>query len=266
MLSLVDLIKYVDLKYNCTSTGTGADIGIGLSKEVESIVSFKTTNHAYSNVSIFEQLLFCLYDNNSSENMIICEGTYDIYDREYVRLNQQILSNIKLKMLAEINESQNSIILMMNKKKMIQLINTNEFNHELILLYCIIYNVNIYVHYYDMNLYKVYYPELKLHTCKKNIFVQYGCGKYASTNTFQQMTIDNNNILKWATIQNHVNKNETLMYAIYFAFLPEEYKNKKFETTDEIISMVQNDAGIVYDKNLNGTIFKHRSIISLFKF
>ena len=107
-----------------------------------------------------------------------------------------------------------------------------------------------------MNLYKVYYPELKLHTCKKNIFVQYGRGIYSS-DTFQRMTINNNNALDWRCVTEYIKNNILLMYAIYFAFLPEEFKNKKFETTDEIKIIPKNVAQIVYDKNLSSTLFKH---------
>ena len=82
MLSLFDLVKYIDSNY------------FESAKQIDSNPSamsdfFNTTNHAYSYNTILEQLLYCLYKDNKlselnsdekkdSNEILVYEGSYDV--------------------------------------------------------------------------------------------------------------------------------------------------------------------------------------------
>ena len=98
---------------------------------------------------------------------------------------------------------------MIKLKKLISLINNNQYNHEIILILCTLYNVNIFIFYKDINLFKLYYPENSLVICKKNIFLQYNKDIYSSLYTFQNLFLIKDNQkqynFKWSEIEYIIN-------------------------------------------------------------
>jgi hypothetical protein len=236
-MSLTDLVKYVDSGISSSS--------IAIQNKITVDDIFRITNNAYLLDCIeLDQLLYCLLPDDISDKL----NTYDMYNREHVILDKVRLAKEKnniLQILADNNDQFKNI----NKKKLTQMVNIDQYNHEFIMLCSIIYNINIFIYHSEMNLFKLYYPDEALYTGRNSIFIQ-----YSSKKVFQRMTIDKKNILTWDTISEFILDNKTLMYPIGI----NESKIFKIEKRDsKDIPMWQMVERPIYDRNLSMTIFRN---------
>jgi hypothetical protein len=177
---------------------------------------FQVTNFSYGDT--LNNLLFCLLYNNTIpgfENHLISDNL-DQFDRNIILLNDPIVTECRNNIIDYLNNENNN--LPFSKKKLITLINNNQYNHEIILIICMMYDVNIFIFYKDINLFKLYYPENNLITNKQNIFLQYSKDTFSSSNTFQNLYIENNNhkqhIFKWSNISHIVDQHKKHIYPI----------------------------------------------------
>lgn len=239
MLNIYDILTYLDTN-NASSITTQCT-------SVPQANLFDTTNNAYSSDNLLDQLLYCLYHEDISTKC----NCYDIYDREYVEFDKKKIQFIKKQILYELENNTSKQLNNINKRKIIQLIQTNEYNHEIILLFGIIYDVNIFVYYCDINLFKVYYLEDNCCKKKKNIFIQFGKGKYSNCETFQRMTNVQNksNILDWSYIQQFVTGNISSIYAIGIN------ETKIFKISDDDYIRFERSIEQINDTNLALSIF-----------
>ena len=202
-ITLIDLVNFL------TSKTTNINHYINSLKQIKKLdnivyndFSFLSTNFSYGDT--LDNLLFCLIYNKVIPGFDNCLISNDIdqYERNIILLNDKIICECRNNIINYINDEQFNFPF--SKKKIITLINNNNYNHEIILILCKIYNVNIFIFYKDINLFKLYYPEEKLIIYKKNIFLQYNKDIYSSLHTFQNMFIKNNDhlqhIFKWSDI------------------------------------------------------------------
>lgn len=228
MLNLIELFNFLNSKTN------NIDEYINSLKNYKRLDSkmytdygFSATNFSYNDT--LNNLIFCLMyakilPGYSKE---LIDGT-DSFDRQKPDLGHKIISDMRKVIVDLIND--NKLIAPVNKKKMVQLISANQYNHELILTIATIYNTNIFVFYKDMNLFKVYYPDDEFYCNKPNVFLQYNRDVYSKQNTFQLLTQtarEDKNLLEWDNIKEIVNENISHIYPLGF----EENKLFKINTS-----------------------------------
>lgn len=177
--------------------------------------NFDVTNFSYD--TTLNNLIFCLlytgiipgYDDS------LISSNLDQFDRKIVQLNSPIITEIRNMLLFVLNDDKYNFPF--SKKKIISLINSNQYNHEIILIICALYNVNIYIFYKDNNFIKLYYPEDKLIAKKQHVFIQYSKDNYSSQNTLQIMHRNNcpsKRIFIWNEIESLIKQNQNNIYPI----------------------------------------------------
>jgi hypothetical protein len=177
--------------------------------------NFSVTNFSYD--TSLNNLLFCLLYTNiipGYEDSLITDNL-DQFDRKIIQLNSPIITNVRNTLISIVNSDKYTFPF--SKKKILSLINSNQYNHEIILIICALYDVNIYIFYKDNNFIKLYYPEDKLITKKQHIFIQYSKDTYSSLNTLQIMHRKLNPakcIFKWNEIEHLIKKNKNNIYPI----------------------------------------------------
>lgn len=212
-------------------------------EKLKSSHELNSTNFSYGDS--LNNLLFCLiyaniiciYDSNSHDDLISDE--LDIYDRKLLLLNGNKITLARNKLINDLNSDKYNTPF--SKKKLNTLINNNQYNHEIILFLCALYNVNIIIFHKDLQLFKLYYPEDKLNLNKKNLILQHNKDIYSSQYSLQIMYKINNNEYQY-------------IFDEYFTqSLIDEYKqhfysigindNKTFEIGNDknIINIFEND-------------------------
>jgi hypothetical protein len=177
--------------------------------------NFEVTNFSYD--TTLNNLIFCLlytgvipgYDDS------LISSNLDQFDRKIVQLNSPIITEIRSMLLFVLNDDKYNFPF--SKKKIISLINSNQYNHEIILIICALYNVNIYIFYKDNNFIKLYYPEDKLIAKKQHVFIQYSKDNYSSQNTLQIMhrnKCPSKRIFIWNEIESLIKQNQNNIYPI----------------------------------------------------
>jgi len=144
----------------------------------------------------------------------LLEG-YDQYDRSIINLNAKPIEDQRNNLIEYINDD--NFDLQFSKKKLIQLISNNQYNHEIILVLSHIYKVNIFIFYKDINIFKSYYNEDKFNKMFPIIFLQYCTDIYSNGDTLQVMSINhlqNKFIFKWEDVKNIINENIANIYSI----------------------------------------------------
>jgi hypothetical protein len=242
-ISLIDLVNFFS---NKTSNMDDYITSLKQTKKLEtklySEYNFTVSNFSY-NDSLNNLIFFLLYSNviqSNCENLI--EDNNDQFDRITINLNSRKIAEVKEFLINCLNSDKYNFPF--SKKKIINLINCNQYNHELILMICGIYEINIFVFYKDINLFKLYYPEDKLKTKKLNLFLQYSKDTYSSVNSFQIMSIDSTYLLPWKEIANIVNKNSIQIYPIginenKILFIDESINNDEYSIFIKTDNMIQ---------------------------
>lgn len=210
MLSLIDICMFF------MSKGQTTDI-IRLENTLLND-GFITTN--YANGDTLNNLLFCLimttenYSQIEKEELILNEN--DMYLRKYINTTNKIYQQIKTQLINFININIDNGLLSntLNKKKLITLINLNQYNHEIVLILCAMYNINIFVFYKDIDLFKVYYDGDEFNTKINNIFIQYGTDVYSCNKRFDILYKTNKYTFGYNEIQHLINNNKTDIYPI----------------------------------------------------
>lgn len=219
-LTLFDLVNFLNSKTtNINDYINSLNQFKKLDDKMYNEYKFQTTDFSYGDT--LNNLLFCLMYCNiipGFDNSLIADEL-DQYDRNIIKLNDKIITDCRNNIINKINDE--NFTFSCSKKKILTLINNNQYNHEIILIICVLYNVNIFIFYKDINLIKVYYPEDQLIVNKKNIFLQFNKDIYSSLNTFQNMYIENNGhkqqICKWSNIKHIVLDNKKHIYPIGIA-------------------------------------------------
>ena len=215
-LSLMEVYNFFNSKTNTVSEYmTNIKSIKKLSDRILTDYNMSVTNFSYNDT--LNNLFFCLMYNKSIngypniENELF-EG-HDQYDRKIINLNAKSIEDCRNCLLEYINNDNFSINI--SKKKMIELITSNQYNHEIILILAHIYNINIFVFYKDINIFKVYYLEDKFNKNKLNAFLQWSTDMYSNKDTLQVMYIKNNKFMfDWSNISKLINDNITNLYAI----------------------------------------------------
>ena len=177
MLNLIDLLNFLNNKTNNIDTYINSlKNSKRLKNKMFSEYGFTVSNLSYNDS--LNNLLYCLlnvktmnyhlfldlFSNINIANEIESDG-FDNYDRKIISLDDSIINQIKSKLIDDINNlslySDTDIIdfNLFNKKKMLQSINNSQYTHELIIIIALILDVNIFIFYKDINLFKVYYSE-----------------------------------------------------------------------------------------------------------
>ena len=191
--------------------------------ELLSFNNFTLTNFSYNDS--LNSLLFCLMYakiiSGFNDSLILNE---DNFDRKIIDLNSDLIKQNKLNLIVQLNLYEVPFF----KKKIINLINNNQYNHEIILFIAGIYEVNIFVYFKDINIIKLYYPENEFNKNKKNVYLQYNKDIYTSNYGFQIMNETTN-----LNIDDYIN----YIYPIGFT------ENKKFiiNKNNEIFTFVLNN-------------------------
>jgi hypothetical protein len=216
-VTLIELVNFLNSKTsNINDYITSLKQFRKLDDKIYNDYKFQVTDFSYGDS--LNNLLFCLLYNNiipGFDNRLISDNL-DQFDRNNLLLNDLIITECRNDIIDCLNNENND--LPFSKKKLLNLINNNQYNHEIILIICMIYNVNIFIFYKDINLFKLYYPEDKLIINKQNVFLQYNNDTFSSSNTFQNLYVENNNhkqhIFKWSNIQHIVEQNKKHIYPI----------------------------------------------------
>jgi len=185
MLSIINLCKYiVNDEIDKSEQNTIADF----IKQNNIIISdFITDNN-------LNKLLFCLMYSNTIDNIVdvskyILEiNQYNKHNIIYDDNNHDIV-NIKNKIKQSIYNKNISLI---NQKNVILSLQTNKYNHDIILLLCIIYNINILI-ITGNTLIKAYYPEDTFYIYKKTVILTLTYDNYLCKHDLQVLTYNNEN-------------------------------------------------------------------------
>jgi hypothetical protein len=188
-----------------------------LSDKIHLDYKFVVTNFSYNNT--LNNLFFCLMYNEVIQGYAsvfdeLLEG-YDQYDRSIINLNTKPIEDQRNNLIEYINDD--NFDLQFSKKKLIQLISNNQYNHEIILVLSHIYKVNIFIFYKNINIFKSYYNEDKFNKMFPIIFLQYCTDIYSNGDTLQVMSINhlqNKFIFKWEDVKNIINENISNIYSI----------------------------------------------------
>jgi len=189
-----------------------------LDTKMYSDYGFNVTNFSYDDTlnNIFFCLLYIGIIDGYTDNLLT---SYDLFDRIMIRTDDELITNIREELLDHLNDEKYNYPF--NKKKIMQLIVSNQYNHELLLIFADRYNINIFIFYKDINIFKVYYLDDKLNIAKKNIFLQYNSDTYSSSNTFQILfkpnkpdNSSNKYIFEWSEIESIVRENIQNIYPI----------------------------------------------------
>jgi len=209
---------------------------------------FNVTNFSYDDT--LNNIFFCLLYTGiiKGYNESILEE-YDLFDRQIIRMDDKLIIDIRNELLKHFNEDEYNYPF--SKKKMLQLVASNQYNHELLLILADKYNINIFIFFKDINIFKVYYPEDKLNKTKDIIFLQYSNDTYSSSNTFQIMSKNNNKLIfAWSDVEKMINENISNIYPIGID------ENKSFVIDDK-----SEKACSLYSKKNNENIVNISSFI-----
>lgn len=275
MLNLIELYNFLNSKTNNIEEYINSLKSVKrLDTKIYNDYDFKVTNYSYNDN--LNQLIYCLLEAGlwkptySVDNSLF-ELSNDSFNRKVIKLNHQTITSIRNLLINLVEDDKYTQSFAINRKKLIMLINANQYNHELLLLLSCIFNINIFVFYKDTNLFKVYYTENEYYCNKKCIFLQFNKDIYSSSNTLQIMSLNKSNkyLLDWEDIEVLINENTCNIYPIgldenkIFALNKnaeviknnlinntETINNMQLFVTDEIIDMVYYNK-IINDKLIN---------------
>jgi len=258
-ISLIDLYNYINNKSNNMDDYMNNVKSVKkLDSKIYSDYKFNVTNYAYNdtlNNLIFHLMVVGIIEGYHDD---LLDGI-DKYDRITVNLESDRISNVKNNLIEMINDESYNIPF--NKKKIIQLILSNEYNHELLLILIDKYDVNLYIYYKDINIFKLYYIEDKLNKNKQNIFLQYNRDVYTCLNTFQTLFLNvkvpikkNKYILNWSDIELLITQNISNIYPIGIE------ENKKL-IIDDNPNNSKSNGSLFFKKNDDNTIVISKYIV-----
>jgi hypothetical protein len=271
MLNLIELYNFLNNKTNNIEEYINSLKSVKrLDTKIYTDYDFKVSNYSYNDN--LNQLIYCLLEAGlwkptySVDNSLF-EQSNDSFNRQVIKLNHQTITSIRNLLINLVEDDKYTLAI--NRKKIVMLINANQYNHELLLLLSSIFNINIFVFYKDTNLFKVYYTEDEYYCNKKSIFLQFNKDIYSSSNTLQIMSLNKSNkyLLDWEDIEILINENTCNIYPIglnenkifvlnksteiinnNFINNTETVNNMKLFATDEIIDMVY------YNKIINNKL------------
>ena len=238
-VSLMELYNFLTTKSNnMTEYLNSVKMIKKLDTKMYSDYGFNVTNFSYDDTlnNIFFSLLYMNIISGYNDGIL---AEYDIFDRRIVKMDDKIIINVREELLDHLNDDRYNYPF--NKKKIIQLITSNQYNHELLLILADRYDINIFIFYKDINIFKVYYSDDKFDTNKKNIFLQYNSDTYSSSNTFQilykseinnskNQNNSNKYIFEWSEIGQMIKENILNIYPIGIE------DNKSFMIEEDVIN------------------------------
>ena len=256
-VSLMELYNFLTTKSNnMTEYLNSVKMIKKLDTKMYSDYGFNVTNFSYDDTlnNIFFSLLYMNIISGYNDGIL---AEYDIFDRRIVKMDDKIIINVREELLDHLNDDRYNYPF--NKKKIIQLITSNQYNHELLLILADRYDINIFIFYKDINIFKVYYSDDKFDTNKKNIFLQYNSDTYSSSNTFQilykseinnskNQNNSNKYIFEWSEIGQMIKENILNIYPIGIEdnksfMIEEDVINKK--SGSKFVSMTNEDSVII---------------------
>lgn len=212
-ISLIELYNFLNSKSNNMSDYINSIKNIQkLDSKIYKEYGFSVTNFSYNDT--LNNLFFCLLYNTVidgyNDDLII---GIDEFDRKIINYNDKRIVKIRDELSKYLNDDKYNFPF--SKKKLVQLISLNQYNHELLLVLADKYNINIFIFYKDINIIKSYYSEPKLNTNKNNIFLQYTNDTITSSKTLQIMYINTiKYLLSWNDIKDLIITNKTYIYPI----------------------------------------------------
>lgn len=250
MITLNELVNFLTSKTTNTNDYINSlKSAKRLDSKIYNEYNFEVTNFSYNDT--LNNLLFCLLYTGviPGYDISLISESNDNFDRKIINLNDQIITDVRDKLIGYLND--NKYLIPFSKKKIINFINNNQYNHELILIIAGIYEINIFIFYKDINLFKVYYPDEKLLITKNNVFLQYNKDIYSSSNTFQIMSMNNNYILKWNQFSNLIKENLTNIYPIGLDENKKLVIEESLNHTYENVFINKNDMVYIYNYIFN---------------
>ena len=173
-ISLVQLYNFLTNKSTNQNQNSDLQPTLVVSKKLNEKIytdyKFSVTNFSYNNT--LNNLFFCLMYSKLIDGFNDkLFNNLDYYDRNIVNFNHPLFERLKESFIDYINEEEFDFSV--SKKKIIQLIKSNEYNHEILLILSQMYNINIFIFFKDINIFKSYYIEDQFNTHKSSIFLQY---------------------------------------------------------------------------------------------
>jgi hypothetical protein len=209
-ISLIQLYNFLTNK-NTSQKIDQSIINKKLNEKIYTNYEFNVTNFSYNN-TLNNLYFFLMYSKliDGFNNKLF--NNLDYYDRNIVNFNDPIFEKLKESLTDYINDEEFDFSI--SKKKIIQLIRSNEYNHEILLILSQMYNINIFIFFKDINIFKSYYVENTFNIHKPSIFLQYHQDTFSNSYTLQLLFSKNKFIFEWENISNIINNHISDIYSI----------------------------------------------------